>query len=328
LFEGNRATGVEYIQEKQKIQAGATREVLLSGGAVNSPQTLLLSGIGDADILRRFDIPVVHDLKGVGKNLQDHLDCSIQYECTQPITLYSAQKPANMIKTGLQYLLFGTGLATSQGLETGAFLKSRPDLEHPDLQYHFIAALMYDHTRRKSDRHGFMAHVCQLRPQSRGFISLKSTDPATAPLIQPNYLEAEEDRRALREGVKIVRDVFAQKAFDSYRGPELMPGAHVRSDEQIDAFIRETAETIYHPVGTAKMGTDDLSVVDGQLRVYGVEGLRVIDASVMPALVSGNTNAPTIMIAEKVSDMILGRAALPAEHVRVAEDEQTNIAAE
>ena len=328
LFEGKRAVGVEFVQKKQSIEVRAEREVILCGGAVNSPQTLMLSGIGPGETLRNFGIPIVADLAGVGGNLQDHLDCSIQYESTKPITLYSAMKPTNMIKTGLQYLLFGTGLATSQGLETGAFIKSRPDLEHPDLQYHFIAALMYDHTRKKSDRHGFMAHVCQLRPQSRGFISLKSTDPSVAPLIQPNYLEADEDRRALREGVRMARDVFAQRAFDSYRGPELMPGAHVRTDEQIDAFIRETAETIYHPVGTAKMGSDDLSVVDGQLRVHGVEGLRVIDASVMPTLVSGNTNAPTIMIAEKASDMILGRAALPAEHVRVAEDERGNIAAE
>ncbi len=328
LFEGKRAVGVEFVQKKQSIEVRAEREVILCGGAVNSPQTLMLSGIGPGETLRNFGIPIVADLAGVGGNLQDHLDCSIQYESTKPITLYSAMKPTNMIKTGLQYLLFGTGLATSQGLETGAFIKSRPDLEHPDLQYHFIAALMYDHTRKKSDRHGFMAHVCQLRPQSRGFISLKSTDPSVAPLIQPNYLEADEDRRALREGVRMARDVFAQHAFDSYRGPELMPGAHVRTDEQIDAFIRETAETIYHPVGTAKMGSDDLSVVDGQLRVHGVEGLRVIDASVMPTLVSGNTNAPTIMIAEKASDMILGRAALPAEHVRVAEDERGNIAAE
>jgi choline dehydrogenase len=328
LFEGQRAIGVEFVQKKQAVQVRAEREVILSGGAVNSPQTLMLSGIGPADTLKKFGIDVVSDLPGVGQNLQDHLDCSIQYESTKPITLYSQMKPANMLKTGLQYLLFNSGVATSQGLETGAFLKSRPDLEHPDLQYHFIAALMFDHTRRKADRHGFMAHVCQLRPQSRGFISLKSADPNVAPLIQPNYLEAEEDRRALREGVKIARDVFAQKAFDSYRGPELMPGAHVRTDEQIDAFIRETAETIYHPVGTAKMGTDDMAVVDGQLRVHGVEGMRVIDASVMPTLVSGNTNAPTIMIAEKASDMILGRAALPPLHVRVAEDEERNIAAE
>jgi choline dehydrogenase len=328
LFEGRRAVGVEFVQKKQTIQVRAEREVILSGGAVNSPQTLMLSGIGPADTLKGFGIEVVSDLKGVGRNLQDHLDCSIQYESTQPITLYSAMQPANMVKTGLQYLLFNSGVATSQGLESGAFLKSRPDLEHPDLQYHFIAALMFDHTRRKADRHGFMAHVCQLRPQSRGFISLKSADPTAAPLIQPNYLEAEEDRRALREGVRIAREVFAQKAFDPYRGPELMPGAHVRTDEQIDAFIRETAETIYHPVGTAKMGTDDMAVVDGQLRVHGVEGLRVIDASVMPTLVSGNTNAPTIMIAEKASDMMLGRAALAPLHVRVAEDEDKTIAAE
>ncbi len=320
LFEGTRAVGIEFVQKKQTRQARATREVILSGGAVNSPQTLMLSGIGDGDTLKRFGIPVVSDLKGVGQNLQDHLDCSIQYECTQPITLYSAQKAHNMLRVGLQYMLFGTGVATSQGLESGAFLKSRPDLETPDLQYHFIAALMFDHTRKKADRHGFMAHVCQLRPESRGYISIKSTNPADAPLIQPNYLESEEDRRALREGVKIAREVFAQAAFDPYRGPELMPGAHVQKDDQIDAFVRKTAETIYHPVGTAKMGKDDMSVVDTQLRVYGVEGLRVVDASVMPALVSGNTNAPTIMIAEKISDAMLGRTMLAPETVAVAED--------
>lgn len=320
LFEGKRVLGVEFIQNKQPVQARASREVILSGGAVNSPQTLMLSGIGDADVLKKFGIPVVADLKGVGKNLQDHLDVSIQYECSQPITLYSQSNPLAAAKTGLQYLLTGKGLATSQGLESGAFLKSRPDLETPDLQYHFIAALMYDHTRRKSDRHGFMAHVCQLRPESRGYISIKSADPLVAPIIQPNYLEAEEDRRALREGVKMAREIFAQEAFDPYRGPELMPGAHVMRDEQIDAFIRKTAETIYHPVGSAKMGKDTESVVDTSLRVYGVEGLRVVDASVMPSLVSGNTNAPTIMIAEKAADMILGRAGPAPEHVRIAED--------
>jgi choline dehydrogenase len=165
-----------------------------------------------------------------------------------------------------------------------------------------------------------MAHVCQLRPQSRGYIAIKSADPLVAPIIQPNYLEAEEDRRAMREGTKIARELFAQAAFDPYRGPELMPGAHVRSDEQIDAWLRKTAETIYHPVGSAKMGKDSQSVVDAQLKVYGVEGLRVVDASIMPTLVSGNTNAPTMMIAEKAADMILGRAPLPAESVRVAED--------
>jgi choline dehydrogenase len=321
IFEQQRAVGVEYVQKKKRVIARADREVLLCGGAVNTPQVLMLSGIGDPEILGRFEIPVVADLNGVGKNLQDHLDCSIQYECTQPITLYSQAKALASARTGLQYLLFGNGLATSQGLETGAFLKSRPDVETPDLQLHFIAALMFDHTRKKADRHGFMAHVCQLRPESRGYISLKSSDPLDSPLIQPNYLEAEEDRRALREGVKLAREVFTQEAFDPYRGPELMPGAHVTRDDQIDAFVRKTAETIYHPVGSAKMGCDADSTVDPQLKVYGVEGLRVVDASIMPSLVSGNTNAPTIMIAEKASDMILGKAALPPLHVPVAEDE-------
>jgi choline dehydrogenase len=179
---------------------------------------------------------------------------------------------------------------------------------------------MFDHTRKKADRHGFMAHVCHLRPESRGFISLKSADPLAAPLIQPNYLDSDEDRRALREGVKRTREVFAQAAFAPYRGPEVAPGSNVVSDDQIDAFIRSTAETIYHPVGTARMGTDTDAVVDSCLKVYGIDGLRVVDASVMPALVSGNTNAPTIMIAEKAADMILGKAALAPLAVPVAED--------
>jgi len=320
LFEGRRTTGVEFVQNKEKKQARASREVILSGGAVNTPQVLLLSGIGDGDVLNRFDIPVVQDLKGVGKNLQDHLDCSIQYESSQPITLYSQAKPLNALKTGLQYMLFKTGLASGQGLESGAFLKSRPDLETPDLQFHFIAALMTDHTRKRADRHGFMAHVCQLRPQSKGYVSLKSADPLVTPVIQPNYLEAEEDRRALREGTKLAREIFAQEAFDPYRGPELMPGAHIMKDDQIDGWIRKTAETIYHPVGTAKMGREQDCVVDPGLKVYGVEGLRVVDASIMPALVSGNTNAPTIMIAEKASDMILGKEAPAPLSVKIAED--------
>ena len=320
LFKGTKAIGIEYVQRGEVVQVHASQEVLLCGGAVNSPQTLLLSGIGDEKVLRNFNIPVVAHLPGVGRNLQDHLDCSVQYECKLPITLYSQSNPLAAAKTGLQYLLFGTGLAAGQGLESGAFLKSRPDLETPDLQFHFISALMFDHTRKKADRHGFMAHVCQLRPESRGYISIRSTDPSAPPIIQPNYLEAEEDRRALREGVRLARDVFAQPAFDPYRGPELMPGAHVQSDELLDAFIRKTAETIYHPVGSAKMGHGEDCVVDPKLKVHGIEGLRVVDASVMPNLVSGNTNAPTIMIAEKAADLILGRAAPAPQAVRVAED--------
>jgi len=320
IFEGNRAVGIEYAQKGVRCEARAGGEVLLCGGAVNTPQLLLLSGIGDPEVLRRFEIPCLVALRGVGRNLQDHLDCSIQYECTQPITLFSQNNPLNAVRTGLQYLLFRKGLATSQGLESGGFVKSRPEIETPDLQFHFIIALMFDHTRKKADRHGFMAHVCHLRPESRGFISLKSADPMAAPLIQPNYLAAEEDRRALINGVRVARTVFAQRAFDPYRGPEIAPGANVTTDADINAFVRSNAETIYHPVGTAKMGIDGNSVVDTELRVFGVQGLRVVDASVMPTLVSGNTNAPTIMIAEKASDMILGRAALAPISVPMAED--------
>jgi choline dehydrogenase len=319
-FEGKRATGVVYEQNGEKKEARALKEVILCGGAVNTPQTLLLSGIGDADTLQKWNIPVVSALKGVGQNLQDHLDVTVQFECTQPITLYKFFNPFTQIKTGLQYVLFKAGAGREQGLESGAFIKSRRELEVPDLQIHFVAALMMDHGRKKGDRHGFMTHVCQLRPESRGYISLKSVNPSDPAMIQPNYLATEGDRRTMREGVKILREIFLQKAMAPYRGPEMLPGAAVRTDEEIDAYVRQTGETIYHPVGTAKMGNDPMAVVDGQLKVYGVEGLRVVDASVMPTLVGGNTNAPTIMIAEKASDMILGKQPLPAEHISVAED--------
>ncbi len=321
LFEGTRAVGVEYAQGKNKVTARASSEALLCGGAVNTPQTLLLSGIGSAEYLGRFGIPIVADLPGVGQNLQDHLDVMIQYEATQPVTLYSqVTSPLKQLRTGLQYMFTKTGVGTQNGLEAGAFLKSRPDLEIPDLQIHLVNALMQDHGRKKADRHGFTMHVCQLRPASKGYVALKSLDPFKPPLIQPNYLAVESDRVALREGTRIARRIFAQKSFDVFRGPEVAPGAHVQSDAEIDAWIARSAETIYHPVGTAKMGTDAMAVVDPQLRVRGIEGLRVIDASVMPTLVGGNTNAPTIMIAEKASDMILGRNPLPAETVQVAED--------
>ena len=324
LFEGKTAVGVEYVQGKKQIRhtAKAGREVLLCGGAVNTPQTLLLSGIGDADYLQKFGIDTVADLPGVGQNLQDHLDVMVQYESTQPITLYSqVGSPLNQIKTGLRYLTSRSGVGAQNGLESGAFLKSRPDLEIPDLQIHFVNALMINHGRTKSDRHGFTMHVCQLRPASKGFVGLKSTDPLAPALIQPNYLAVESDRATLREGVRIARRIFAQKSFDAFRGPEFSPGAHVQTDAEIDAWISKYSETIYHPVGSAKMGTDDMAVVDGQLRVHGVQNLRVVDASVMPTLIGGNTNAPTIMIAEKAADMILGRNPLPPENVRVAEDD-------
>ncbi|MBN4051652.1 choline dehydrogenase [Parvibaculum lavamentivorans] len=321
IFEGKRAVGVEYTQKGKTLQARAGKETILCGGAVNSPQTLMLSGIGNGSYLKKFGIDVVADLPGVGQNLQDHLDATVLQECSQPITLHSQTNPLRMLMTGMQYTFFKTGAGATQGLESGGFLKTRPELAMPDVQIHFVAAMMQDHARVKSDRHGYTVHVCQLRPESRGFVALKSTDPTEHALIQPNYLAEESDRTVMRDGVKMVRNILAQDALAPYRGPEFSPGEAVQSDADIDGWIRETAETIYHPVGTAKMGKDDMAVVDTRCRVHGLEGLRVIDASVMPTLVGGNTNAPTIMVAEKISDDILGKAPLPAEHVRIYEDD-------
>jgi choline dehydrogenase len=328
LFEGKRACGIEYRRGGQTIQVKAKREIILAAGAIGSPQILLLSGIGDSAYLQRFGIPVVSHLPGVGQNLQDHLDVNVQYKCNLPVTAYAqVSNPLKTIGIGLQYMLFGTGPGRSQGLEAGAFVKSRPELEVPDLQMHLFNAPFSDHGRKVLKMHAFGLHMCALRPESRGFVALKSTDPLDAPLIQPNYLSSPNDLRTLREAVRIARRVVAQPAFDAYRGEELSPSKSVQTDDDIDDFIRRTAITIYHPVGTAKMGNDEQAVVDATLRVKGVQGLRVVDASVMPTLVGGNTNAPTIMIAEKASDLILGKPPLPPEHRRIAEDESERFVA-
>ena len=327
IVENGRATGVEYVDDKTKAKhvVYADKEVLLSAGAVQSPHILQLSGIGDPEELAKFGIPVVKALKGVGANLQDHLDVTMSWECPQPITAHSLRK--GIVKTlmiGMNYAFFGKGMGRQQFLESGAFLKSRPDLDRPDLQVHCVLAVMQDHGKVAVAKDGFTFHVCQLRPESRGRVGLNSADPFADPAIFANYLATDEDRRAMREGVRMMRHVASQAALDAYRSEELFPGKDVETDEQIDAWIRKHAETIYHPVGTCKMGaaSDEMAVVDGELKVRGIEGLRVIDASVMPTLVGGNTNAPTIMIAEKAADMLRGRAALPAEDVAVFEDGQ------
>jgi choline dehydrogenase len=322
VIENGRATGVDFsLGEGKPVQrANATREVIVCAGAFQSPQILQLSGIGDPAMLAEHGIAPVLDRKGVGANLQDHLDVSLNWTSTQPITIYNDIKGLGQLKTGLQYLLTGKGSGRQNGLETGAFLKSRPDLDRPDLQVHFVLAIMQDHAKVAVKKDGFTMHVCQLRPESRGRVSLASADPYADPSILMNFLATEEDRRAVREGVRIVRNVVAQAAFDPFRGEEIMPGPAVESDAAIDAFIREKGETIYHPVGTCRMGQadDPLAVVDKDCRVIGLEGLRVVDASVIPALIGGNTNAPTIMIAEKIADVILGRGPLAPEEVAVA----------
>jgi choline dehydrogenase len=324
LVENGRATGVEYTQgaAADKKSAAAAKEVLLCAGAVQSPHILQLSGIGAPEELSKAGIPVVHALPGVGENLQDHLDVTLSWTCPKPVTLYSMTKGIKRLFIGLNYMITGKGPGTMNGLESGAFLKSRPDLDRPDLQIHVVLAIMKDHGKQPTAADGFTLHVCQLRPESRGRVGLNTADPHADPAIFANYLATDEDRRAIREGIRIARQVASQAALAEYNSGELEPGASVSTDAELDAWIAANGETIYHPVGTCRMGAvgDPMAVVDDELRVMGLQGLRVVDASVMPTLVGGNTNAPTIMVAEKAADLILGRAPLPPEEAPVYED--------
>jgi choline dehydrogenase len=319
LIEQGRCVGVEYAHDAKSppVKVYAEREVHVCAGAVHSPHILMMSGIGPADDLRAAGVAVVHDSPDVGQNLQDHLDVLLQ-ECTQPITAHSLNRGLRQYGTALNYMFQKKGLGRENFLESGGFARSREGLDRPDLQFHFVNALVQDHGKTAAGRDGFSLHVCQLRPESRGSVKLASADPFAAPRIDPNYLATEEDRRSLREGFKMARAIFAAAPMDPFRGSEFKPGSAVQSDADIDAYIRATAETIYHPVGTCRMGTDSRAVVNGNCQVNGVTGLRVIDASVMPTLIGGNTNAPTIMIAEKISDHIRGRAPLPALAMEVA----------
>jgi choline dehydrogenase len=293
---------------------------MICGGAINSPQLLQLSGIGKGDYIKKWGLEVIADLPGVGENLQDHLDILSHYECTQPVTdARHMMGPLGwgFIKQAIILTRWGvmkSGPGNDIGLAGLSFMKTDENLDLPDIQMHFIGALLKDHGKTKPDQHCFSNHVCVLRPESRGYIALKSLDPTIPPIIQPNYLSAQKDLDVMVKGVKMSREVINQKAFDQYRGAELHPGLDVQTDTEIEEFIRSHAETIYHPVGTCKMGNDEFAVVDDKLRVRGVENLRVVDASVMPTLIGGNTNAPTIMIADKISDHILGKQFLPPEN--------------
>jgi choline dehydrogenase len=253
----------------------------------------------------------------VGQNLQDHLEVYVQHACTQPITLYSALKPWNQVRIGIDWYLFKKGLGATSHFEAGGFIRSRPGVEHPDLQYHFLPiAMNYDGTN-PAGAHGFQGHVGPMRSTSRGHVKLRSSDPREAPEILFNYFSQEADRQEFRTAVRLTREVFAQKAFDPFRGPELAPGPEIQSDAEIDAFVRAKVESAYHPSCSCRMGTDAMAVVDGEARVHGLEGLRVVDASIMPSIVSGNLNAPTIMMAEKLADAIRGRTALPPSEAPV-----------
>jgi len=304
LIEKGRAVGVEYLKDGKREIARAEAEIVLSGGAINSPQTLMLSGIGPADHLRAHGIDVVVDLPGVGGNLQDHLNVNVIQKVTQPITYDGLEAPLPSIKVGLQYLLFKTGPVASNIAEAGGFGRSRPGVATPDIQYHFLPVQVIDHARVKAEGHGITLHACALRPESAGRITLASADPLAHPLIDPEYLKSDEDLRVLIAGLKRAREIVAQGAFAPYRGAEFWPGPDCRSEADLVDFVRRTAETEYHPVGTCKMGSGKDAVVDAALKVHGIDRLRVADASIMPTLVSGNTNAPSIMIGEKAAAMI------------------------
>lgn len=306
IFEGKRAVGVEFTHKGTLRQLRANREVILCGGAVNSPQLLQLSGVGDGEHLQDVGIAVIHDLKGVGRNLQDHPGIGgVKQRSSVPISLYSQVSLFAKARALGQYLLTGGGPAANNGLEAMAFVRSRPGLVAPDLQY-FMTLLMYeDSGRRIVPGHGYMAVFTLQRPESRGTVMIRSSDPMTAPDIDPNYFEREIDLHTMREGVKIAREIFAQPAFDPFRADEYAPGPKVVSDSEIEDWIRQNVDSNYHLSGTCKMGRDEMAVVDDQLRVRGLDGLRVIDASIMPTVVSGNTNAATIMIAERGVDFIV-----------------------
>ncbi|KGS12898.1 choline dehydrogenase, partial [Pseudomonas coronafaciens] len=313
LFEGKRAVGVAYLvgDSDTRIEARARKEVLLCGGAIASPQILQRSGVGPAQLLNSLDIPVVHDLPGVGQNLQDHLEMYLQYACTQPVSLYPSLKWWNQPAIGAEWMFLGTGIGASNQFEAGGFIRSSEAFEWPNIQYHFLpVAINYNGTKGVQE-HGFQAHVGSMRSPSRGRVHVKSKDPREYPSILFNYMASDQDWQEFRDGIRLTREIMQQPALDPYRGREISPGIDVQSDEALDQFVREHAETAYHPSCSCKMGTDEMAVVDGQGRVHGMQSLRVVDASIMPIITTGNLNAPTIMIAEKIADKIRGRQPLP-----------------
>ena len=312
LFEGRRATGLEYLRGGQPQTVRVRRELIVSGGPINSPQLLKLSGVGPEAELRALGIPVMQHLPGVGENLQDHLEFYFQVACTQPITLYSSIGLFSRALIGARWLLTKGGLGSTNHFETCGFIRSRAGIRYPDIQYHFLPmAVAYDGSTLAQE-HGFQAHVGPMCSKSRGWVRLQSAEAQDKPRVFFNYLSHPDDRAEMRACVRLTRELFAQSAFDPYRGRELAPGAEVTSDEDIDEFIKNKVESAYHPSCSCRMGAadDPLAVVDADTRVRGLEGLRVVDSSVMPSVTTGNLNAPTIMLAEKAADHILGKGLL------------------
>lgn len=318
LFDGKRASGVAYLHgdDDTPVTVHARSEVLLSSGAIASPQILQRSGVGPAALLRDLDIPVVHDLPGVGANLQDHLELYLQYACKEPVSLYPALQWWNQPAIGAEWMFLGSGLGASNQFEAGGFIRTRNEFAWPNIQYHFLPVAINYNGSNAVKEHGFQAHMGSMRSPSRGRIHVKSKDPRQHPSILFNYMSSPQDWQEFRDGIRITREIMAQPALDAFRGRELSPGAHLQSDAELDEFIRSHAETAFHPSCSCKMGSDEMAVVDGQGRVHGLQGLRVIDASIMPEIITGNLNATTIMLAEKIVDRIRGRAPLPRSNAK------------
>ena len=313
IIEKSQATGVEYTQGNKKSVLSASKEVIISASAINSPKLLLLSGIGPAAELKSKGITVVADRPGVGKNLQDHLELYIQMASKKPVSLYKYWNPIGKAWVGLRWFISKSGPGASNQFESAAFIRSKAGVEYPDIQYHFLPlAVRYD-GKLPVKGHGFQAHVGPMRSQSRGYVTLRSSDPKEPPKIQFNYMSHESDWIDFRNCIRLTREIFSQPAFEPFADSEISPGKEVQSDEQLNDFIRDNVESAYHPCGTCKMGdkSDPMSVVDPETRVIGVDKLRVADSSIFPQITNGNLNAPSIMVGEKASDHILGKDLLP-----------------
>lgn len=320
LLQDKQATGVRFSRRDKIQDVQASREVILCAGSIGSPHLLELSGIGSREVLDAAGVPVLHELPGVGENLQDHLEFYFQFRCTKPVTLNGKLDWWNKFLIGARWVLRRNGLGATNHFESCGFIRSKANVEWPDLQYHFLPAAMRYDGREAFAGHGFQVHIGHNKPLSRGHVHLQSADPNVPPTIRFNYLEHERDREGFRDCVRLTREIMQQPALDEYRGEEIQPGVGVQSNEQIDTFVRSAVESAYHPSCSCKMGTDAMAVVDPEARVHGIDRLRVVDSSIFPTITNGNLNAPTIMVAERAADMILGNTMLTPSLAPVVTD--------
>lgn len=325
LLEDKTAVGIRYERKGKTVDVRCNKEVLLSAGSIGSPHILQLSGIGEAQVLADAGIEQTHELPGVGENLQDHLEFYFQFKCLKPISLNGKLDPLNKLWIGTRWILDKSGLGATNHFESCGFIRSKENLEWPDLQYHFLPAAMRYDGKEAFAGHGFQVHIGHNKPKSRGFVKVASSDPHVAPKIQFNYLQHQEDIEGFRACVRLTREIINQPGLDEFRGEEIQPGLSVQSDEEIDKFVRSAVESAYHPSCSCKMGEDNMAVVDSETKVRGIKSLRVVDSSIFPTIPNGNLNSPTIMVAERAADLILGNDMLTPSSASVitAENWQT-----